>query len=47
MEQALVFKLKLENQAWADKQELKILENNANSRNGVSNAADVGSYLYV
>jgi hypothetical protein len=31
----------------ADKQELKIWENNTNSRNGASNAAAVGSYLYA
>jgi hypothetical protein len=47
MEQALDFKTKLENQAIADKQELQIWENNASNRNGVSNAADVGFYLYA
>jgi hypothetical protein len=47
MEQALVFKSKLENQARADKQELKIWENNASNRNGVPNAAAVGFYLYA
>jgi hypothetical protein len=34
---------KFENQARANEQELKILENNANSRNSISNAAVVGS----
>ena len=41
------FKPKLKNQARAGKQELKIWENNANSRNGASNAAAVGFYLYA
>jgi hypothetical protein len=47
MEQALAFKTKLENQARADKQELKNVENNASNRNGVLNAAAMGFYLYA
>jgi hypothetical protein len=47
MQQALVFITKLENQARADTQELKIWENNASNRNGVANAAAVGFYLYA
>jgi hypothetical protein len=37
----------LENLASASEQELKDSENNANSRNSVSNAAGVSSYLYA
>ena len=47
MEQALVFIMKLENQARADAQELEIWENNASNRNGIANAAAVGFYLYA
>jgi hypothetical protein len=47
MEQTLVFKTKLKNQERTDKQELKIWENNASNRNGASNAAAVGFYLYA
>jgi hypothetical protein len=47
MEQALVFETKLENEARADKQELKIWENNASSRNGIPNIVAVGFYLYA
>jgi hypothetical protein len=47
MQQALVFIMKLKNQARADTQELKIRENNTSNRNGVANAAAVGFYLYA
>jgi hypothetical protein len=47
MEQALDFKTKLQNQARADKQELKIWKNNASNRNGIPNVAAVGFYLYA